>query len=89
MNTYRHPASYRPPLAYGGHSWELARYWPWYMCSGCFVTVPAWAIRERWWSAFAGAYCLGAVRALPSGPTIEREAERLRAEFERIKASIP
>jgi hypothetical protein len=64
MTTYRHPASFRPPLAYGGHCWALARWWPYYTCTGCFITVPAWAIHEGWWPAFAGAYCLGVVRAI-------------------------
>lgn len=70
--TYRHPMSYRPPLACGGHCWEfsgLIRNGDFTVtCVRCFVTVPAWVLAENWWPAFAGQWCMGAVRALPPVP---------------------
>ncbi len=74
MNAYRHPASFRPPLALGGHCWLAVRLFSghddfYLTCVGCYVTIPAWALHEGFWRNFAGQWCLGAVRTLPApGP---------------------
>jgi hypothetical protein len=69
---YRHPESYRPPLALGGHCFDLVTLHPghddfYVTCLSCFTSMPAWALSEGFWMTLAGRWCPGAVRALPRG----------------------
>ena len=63
MKPYRHPESYRPPLAYGGHDWTLPMVAPvapaWIVVAQCRCgwTVPLWALREGYWMTLAPRWC--------------------------------
>jgi hypothetical protein len=65
VSGYRHPTSYRPPLAFGGHCWLLADRTA--TCHRCAATVPTSTLHGDAWAALAGRYCLAATRALPAG----------------------
>ena len=62
---YRHPADYRPPLAWGGHEFVVHGHsYTFATCIACGATVPLWAIKEGFWPSFMQRWCIGKIRAL-------------------------
>lgn len=61
-----------PPVACGGHIFELLDSWG--RCRICLADVPWWALVERryvgvgFWPGMARGWCMGSVRALEAGP---------------------
>jgi len=65
MKSYRHPASYRPPLALGGHEFIVrGDTYTYATCCACGATVPLWAIKEGFWPTLIQRWCLGKTRAI-------------------------
>lgn len=70
--TYRHPQSYRPPLAYGGHMWRLIDpappgWMPTAQCVRCGVTVPRFVV-QAWRRSLAWTPCPAKVLAIGPAP---------------------
>jgi hypothetical protein len=80
MRPYMHPASFTPPLAYGGHEWlwrdSLATCW------GCGLTVPLWALVEGLWMTFGPRWCPNKIAALSRPKRRERAHDRPAAKAE-------
>lgn len=65
MRPYRHPASFTPPLAWGGHEFVVrGDTYTYATCVACGATVPLWALKEALWPTLTQRWCLGKVRAL-------------------------
>lgn len=77
-----HPASFTPPLAYGGHEW-LVGDGPAAYCWACGAHCPVWALIEGLWMSFGPRWCPNKVRALQRPRRRERTEDRpvVRAEM--------
>lgn len=71
---YQHPASFTPPLAYGGH--EFLAHGDVATCWGCGATVPVWSAHEGLWMTFTARWCPNKVAALGAGKTRRERARR-------------
>jgi len=60
-----HPASFTPPLAYGGHEFIISDGGVAAYCWSCGQHCPLWAVIEGLWMVRMDRWCPARVRALP------------------------